>query len=270
MSQNEALYKSLIDFGFKNSKDNVSRYEYKNQEFICTIVMNDSKTVFAEYKVAPLFHLQEKHYPSLDELLFDLRLLINNNSDPETCIAKADLLYTLGFVEKAITYYDQVLIQDPFNAQIYVARGIARDHLDDYKAAIEDYSKALEINPDCADAYFARGLIHSELSDSTAAIQDYSKLIELEPQNEEAYYARALIKGLSEDFKGAIIDYSAAINIDPDFADAYYQRGMTKDHLRDEVGALLDIQMAKNIFFESNDMIGYEKAKSFIDLIQSS
>lgn len=269
MFQNNALYKSLIDIGFKKSNDNNSRYEYKNQEFACSVVINDSQTVFAEYKVSPAFDLQEKHYPTLDELLFDLRLLTNNNSEPDTCIAKADLLYSLGFVKKSIAYYDQVLKQDPLNAEVYVARGIARDHLDDYKAAIEDYSKAIEINPDCADAYFARGLIQSELSDYSSAIQDYTKLLELEPQNEEAYYARALIKGLSGDFNGAIIDYSEAINIEPNFADAYYQRGMTKDHLQDEVGALFDLQMAKNIFFESKDMIGYEKAKSFIDLIQN-
>ena len=81
----------------------------------------------------------------------------------------------------------------PFN--IYIARGLAKDSLQDYKGAIDDYTMAIEksIGHD-AEPYIKRGLSKISLEDYEGAIADFTKCMEFAPNNMWLYYYRGLAK----------------------------------------------------------------------------
>lgn len=81
----------------------------------------------------------------------------------------------------------------PFN--IYIARGLAKDSLQDFKGAIDDYTTAIEksIGHD-AEPYIKRGLSKISLKDYEGAIADFTKCMDFAPNNMWLYYYRGLAK----------------------------------------------------------------------------
>ena len=75
----------------------------------------------------------------------------------------------------------------PETAQIYVNRGNAYYHTENYPMAVEDYSRALTLN--IAEAHVVHlnlGKSYERLGNRALAEQNYRRAIELMPSNVEA------------------------------------------------------------------------------------
>jgi len=108
--------------------------------------------------------------------------------------------------QRALADFNEALVQNAYNADVYNERGsIWRLH-HEYEHAIIDYNAAIRIDPELTEAYYNRGLAHEELHHYDEAIIDFSQTITLNPSISQAYEARARIYALQQNYDGAITD----------------------------------------------------------------
>lgn len=69
----------------------------------------------------------------------------------EVLIKKGQILLAEGNFEEALSYFEQALLLDQKNAQIWNLKGAALRSMGRYDEAIECFNKALELDP--ADKY---------------------------------------------------------------------------------------------------------------------
>jgi tetratricopeptide (TPR) repeat protein len=169
--------------------------------------------------------------------------------------------------EKSIVQLDQIIADDPENADAYYLRGVARAGQDQCQPAIEDFTKVIELKPDHAEALYHRGLVYSHLDqchevnqyqkaegDFTAAIEsglkdievyrqrgqahlalgnsvkaiaDFGRVIDLESSDAEAYRLRGMVYSDLGDYDQAITDFTQAISLNPADIEAHYHLGIT-------------------------------------------
>ncbi|HRG59323.1 MAG TPA: tetratricopeptide repeat protein [Bacteroidia bacterium] len=123
------------------------------------------------------------------------------------------ILLFIGFTLSAIAQGQQEMITIKANPQ------------PQNLVTIEDFNEALIANPQNTDLYIGRGRAKGLANDLNGAIQDFTKAIELNQNSVPAYYDRATCKLKLKDIEGAIQDYSKAIDIDDKNYLAYYERG---------------------------------------------
>ncbi|MEM1445493.1 MAG: tetratricopeptide repeat protein [Planctomycetota bacterium] len=105
-----------------------------------------------------------------------------------------ETLLRVGESEKA----EELLDQQPRDAQTLVLRSIIKRQQDDAAAAEALLDEALELDPDYALGYLQRGLILAT-SNAEAALADANKALELDPQLSAAQQLRArLLMGLGD------------------------------------------------------------------------
>jgi hypothetical protein len=169
------------------------------------------------------------------------------------------VFHRAGQIELAQALYQQILIEDPKNAEalhllglvayqsgnyrtaaekighaIYLSPLVAGYHsnlglslqaLNQLNAAVASYEKAISLEPDFADAYYNRGNALKELKQFNVALASYDKAISLKPNFAEAYLNRGIALEELGQLDVAVANYEKAIGINPDYADAYYNRG---------------------------------------------
>ncbi len=72
--------------------------------------------------------------------------------------------------EDAIEKFDSVINVDKNNFYAYLARGVAKNELEQYKEAIEDFDRAIELDPQNSFAYINRGATKNALKKHEEAI----------------------------------------------------------------------------------------------------
>ena len=171
-----------------------------------------------------------------------------------------------------------ITVIDPFTANAYSNRGLARFKKGDYAGAIEDYNQALDIRPGLASIYLNRaaafraqrdpeaavkdldhaialkkdffeafnnrGSIKLDLKDSTGALADLNRALELNNKTAESYYQRGYVYMTLKDFDKAATDFNRAIELAPNMAWAYQGRGTTMMHLGKMLQAIDDFNRA--------------------------
>lgn len=83
----------------------------------------------------------------------------------------------------------------------------------DYLGAIADYNQALVINPNDADIYFNRGLVLFQLSDNLGALSDFNDAIVRNSRFARAYFYRAGVRSQLGFQSGAILDLRIAAKL---------------------------------------------------------
>jgi tetratricopeptide (TPR) repeat protein len=136
--------------------------------------------------------------------------------------------------------------------------------LGDLKGALKDYNQAILQNPKEADVYVNRGIVQDELGQPQAAIADYSKALDLKPDLHLAYYNRANAQMQMKQYEKAIADYNRAIEIDPDYAYAYANRGSTQIKLGKKNEGIRDLQKAADIFASKNDQQNVQRIQRLL------
>ncbi len=133
---------------------------------------------------------------------------------------------------------------DPFTANAYTSRGLARYRKGDVDGAIADYELAIQINPGLAAAYLNRGNARYAKGDRDGALADWNRTLRIDPRLYKAYNNRGLLRANLLDLDGALADFNQAITLNPWLAEAYYHRGWVRREKRDFDGAILDFNRA--------------------------
>jgi tetratricopeptide (TPR) repeat protein len=138
----------------------------------------------------------------------------------------------------------RVTVVDPFTANAYANRGVARYRKGDFAGAKQDFDEALRIRPSLAQAYLNRAAAKHELGDTTGALADVDKAIASNPKMFDAYNNRGALRHDVGDLRGALADFEAAIKINPRSAESFYLRGYARIDVKDYSGAVTDFDQA--------------------------
>lgn len=171
-----------------------------------------------------------------------------------------DNLMAQGRTENAILAYDNAIAQNPYFAEAYIKRAIAKYRLGRMTEAQEDYRFATRINPTVGDLY---GFGNSLRKLKVLAFEPYDLIGQEAEERENEWLRRGINRKLEGDILGALadfetamaeeaapdpglyklrgntflllgnylaaeMDYTTAIRLQPDFAEAYYNRGIAR------------------------------------------
>ena len=136
----------------------------------------------------------------------------------KTCVAFALLgVFTIpGDLTDAVyaqnaTFYTSNTF--PRKASELNRRGREKFQLRDYGGAISDFNEAMILNPYDADIYFNRGLVLYKLEDVSGAISDFDHALLLNPRHALAYFHRAGVRYALGEQPGAMLDLRLATKL---------------------------------------------------------
>ena len=128
---------------------------------------------------------------------------------------KAYSLSSLGHLDEAVAYYDQVLAIEPGNTDAWNNKGVCLRKLGKLDDALACYDRATESDRRNASAWSNRGNCLYTLGRYSDALADLVKAVDIDPRNESAL----LNKGLVEERLGrpgdAAASYRAFIELKP-------------------------------------------------------
>lgn len=137
-------------------------------------------------------------------------------------------------------------------AVIYNRRAIAYTRKGEYDQAIEDYNQSILHDISNSDIFYNRGLayhrkgnIDHAITDFTRAITGYDASRHPLDYKRDYFYARANAYRDKNNFDLAVADYNESVKLDPNFARAIYNRGEAKQKKGDAAGGEADITKAK-------------------------
>jgi tetratricopeptide (TPR) repeat protein/tRNA A-37 threonylcarbamoyl transferase component Bud32 len=127
-------------------------------------------------------------------------------------LGQAEALLKLKRYEEAVTALDRYLESGgkPL-AEVYRARGLARDKLQRYGEAVQDYSRLVELSPRNAAARLARGWTYLACKAYLLAREDFSEALRLDPENRDAYNGRGYALAKLGDVRAAVADAYEAL-----------------------------------------------------------
>lgn len=148
--------------------------------------------------------------------------------------------------DEAIKLFNQVIAQDPDNAEVYVFKGHTEFLQNNWQEAIKTYGKAIALKSTDQQVYINKGAAHYKLQEYAKAINTFNDALSLNPENSYALYSRGSSKAKTSDYRGAIRDFNRAIQLDSNAVEAFYERGLSKAMLKDLEGAIEDfLQVTK-------------------------
>src|SRR5690349_17307407 len=106
-----------------------------------------------------------------------------------------------------------VVVVDPFIANAYSNRGLARYEKGDLEGAMADLNQAIRIRPTLAVAYLNRAAVQRAQREPAAAIKDLDRAISLDKDLFQALSNRGSLRLDMGDPHGALTDLNRAIEI---------------------------------------------------------
>lgn len=137
------------------------------------------------------------------------------------------------FDPEVMEMLNETIRNDPNNVAAYLERGLARNHLENYRGAIADFTEVIRIQPDNIDAHNYRGTIYYHLGEYDKALADYNRALEL-----------------------------------GEFAILYFNRGYVHHAQGDLEAAIADFERGANLSQEQGDMLIYQEARHFIEQLE--
>jgi tetratricopeptide (TPR) repeat protein len=125
--------------------------------------------------------------------------------------------YDQGDYEKALMYFNMVIMSRPSMGEAYNDRGLVYYTMGETDNAMQDFNKAIELLPDPAIAYSNRGGLYLFQGNHAQALADLDKAIELSPRLAKAYHNRGLTYLDLGSYDQAIADFDQAIELTPEF-----------------------------------------------------
>jgi tetratricopeptide (TPR) repeat protein len=134
----------------------------------------------------------------------------------------------LGDYQGSVEACSQGLRLDPFDAELYLRRGIAWFYLGMHGIALEDFEDAAGIAYDDPRPELWRGLTLIELRRPLEAINAYASSIRRDRTYMLAYLNRGLAYLSTDEPRKAEFDFDHAIRHDPQDARAWFNRGVAQ------------------------------------------
>ena len=108
--------------------------------------------------------------------------------DIEKRLDQAVAFHQAGQLSKAERLYQQVLADNPRNADALHLLGVVAYQVGRHEIAVNLITHAIEIDPQQVEAYNNLGIVFKEQKKSEKSIQTYHKAIEINPDHAEAHY----------------------------------------------------------------------------------
>jgi predicted TPR repeat methyltransferase len=131
-----------------------------------------------------------------------------------------------GDWSSALAIYEQLLAEDPDNADLIHQIGIVYAQKRDFTHALEYFNQALLHQPRSAAFHNSKGNLFSLQGDQEAALHEYRQAIKADPRYAISYNNIGRCLYLQEKFIGAQKSYAQALELNPQFGDAYYNQGV--------------------------------------------
>jgi tetratricopeptide (TPR) repeat protein len=209
--------------------------------------------------------------------------------DLKTLLKLSEYYHILKKYDDSFRIIDQILQQDPQNAEAYFMFGMNFKELGDTIRAINSFQSAVENDPDLVDAWIILGQLYAKRKDRLAmkyfdnalradsssitaihakavylndvgkpqeALELYRKINRLDMQYEDAYLNAGLIYLEMDSVEKAYKQFDILVNISPINIGGWYYRGLASELKGDVEAAKQDYRQA--LKFAPN----FEKAKS--------
>ncbi|MGA1195306.1 MAG: tetratricopeptide repeat protein [Candidatus Latescibacterota bacterium] len=148
------------------------------------------------------------------------RKALGLKDDTDIRYSLGKLEYELGNFDAAITEFQHILQQHPYDAQTLHNLALSYAELKNYDRAKEMVQRAIEQAPDDFKNYFTLGSIAMYQNAYTEAIEAYLKALEYNTQNSEVYVGLGLALASAGDVANARLAFQEALKIDPHHAEA--------------------------------------------------
>lgn len=135
-------------------------------------------------------------------------------------------LYESKTPQKAILFYDKVLVKNPENYEALYGKGYLLQIQNKYDEALKYYDMTRTVNPSHKLAIYNSAYIHSEKYNFEQALENCNKILDIEPSFYKALSLRGLCYEILGYTKEAIADYKAALQLNPKEATAI--KGLNK------------------------------------------
>ena len=146
--------------------------------------------------------------------------------DIEKRLDQAVAFHQAGQLSKAERLYQQVLADNPRNADALHLLGVVAYQVGRHEIAVNLITHAIEIDPQQVEAYNNLGIVFKEQKKSEKSIQTYHKAIEINPDHAEAHYNLGNAYQEQGKSEKSIQAYHKAIKIQPDYAEVYNNLGI--------------------------------------------
>jgi predicted TPR repeat methyltransferase len=127
-----------------------------------------------------------------------------------------------GNLDLAESLYQEILEQNPVDANALHLYGILSAQKGDYPLAEKLISQALTIDPFSSTFQNSMGNVLSHLNNDKKAIDHYEEALRLEPKSASAHNNLGNLYVKQGKLSAAKMHYQSAIRLKPDYTDAYY------------------------------------------------
>lgn len=199
-------------------------------------------------------------------------------------LVEGDNLMTQGLFERSILAYDNAVAADPYLAEAYTKRGIAKYRLGRTTEAQQDFMRANEINPYATDLYSQKSdtrrlrvlalqgnvevsahitaadlaaqlqaIVDKQLDgDALGALRDLDRLMRTDAAEHALLYKlRGNTYMMLGRYQQAANDYTKAILMDSSFAEAYFNRGLARLMLYNRPDGCFDLEQGVSMGYEA-------------------
>jgi tetratricopeptide (TPR) repeat protein len=136
-----------------------------------------------------------------------------------------------GDKQRAISLYQELLVDEPAYAAAFINLGTIYFHLRQYGRAEELYRRATEADPEYVLAFFDLGNVLDELDRPEESIAAYRQAVALAPRYADAHYNLALAFERKGELRRALAHWQAYVRLD--------RTGPWADHARGQMRKLL-------------------------------
>lgn len=141
-------------------------------------------------------------------------------------LKKAQQLQRQGDLTEALALYQQLLRDNPDNADLLHQIAILYAQQEDYSGAWEYLEQAAQHQPRSAAIHNSKGNVLLRQGQKDAALAEYQKAVHIDRHYAIAYNNIGRCFYLQEKFIAAEKAYSKALELNPQFGDAYYNSGV--------------------------------------------
>jgi tetratricopeptide (TPR) repeat protein len=169
--------------------------------------------------------------------------LVLDARNPDMYYNRATALQALGRFDAALADYDAALALNPNDPEACNNRGVVLKEQGRYEAALASFERAIAMVAGYADAHNNRGNVYIALQRFEEALACYDTVVALGAASGETHFNRARVLQARDD-DAALAAYGQAIALDPRLAKAYNNRALVLRRQKRHEEALRDYEMA--------------------------
>lgn len=178
-------------------------YEVAIREYQAALTA-DSSSNLIKTKVASLyFSMGDVN----NALLYADQVPVEDVKDAQTLAHLAGIYTGAGKPDKALRLYSYATVADPGKSELYFAKGLLLINLKRYPEAEEAFRQGLKIAPDAPMGHYYLGRLALEARRSDQATAEFERAIDLNPSFEQAYLALGALYESQQETDKAVAVY---------------------------------------------------------------